>query len=269
MQSKNNNTATVVGLIVVIILTLVVMVWRIMAAIQPTTSSAPQVTTATPTGNPTLQTASATDGSSVGPGQVREMTGLDSDPTPDDIARGVGIPPNPRNAFPVIKDPTLPPAIARSGSSGPVRPAGPGVGQVTPGYGIPGGPGSFPGAGPVGPRMVTVTRNIKVEGVVTGPDGFAMITEGDLTYFKRVGDTLHGYRIMRLHENGVTARPVNGTVEDATIWPIGEVSQIPIQTRAPQVAPLTTAPLPSGPSASPLGGFQQGTPAPRVPTQTP
>lgn len=268
MQKKNNNTATVVGLIVVILLTLGVMVWRIMAAIQPTTSSASQVAARTSTGNETLQTASATDGSSAGPGQVREMTGLDSDPTPEEIARGVGIPPNPRNAFPVIKDPELPPTIARSNGSGPVRPPGPGVGQATTGY-VPGSQGSFPGAGPVGPRMVTVTRNIKVEGVVTGADGFAMITEGDLTYFKRVGETLHGYRIMRLHENGVTARPVNGSAEDAVIWPIGEVSQIPIQTRAPQGAPLMTAPLPSGPSAPPLGGFQQGVPAPRVPTQTP
>jgi hypothetical protein len=254
MQTRPSDTPKIILLVVAIVVVLIFVFWQVTTATQtPANTAAPGVapqtaaTSPRPSGAAGVQLASASDSAAVGPGQVREMRydpRLDAEPSPEDVQRGLTIPSSPGNAFKVIAEPK--PVEAPHAKTPPV-------------HSTPPPPSNNEGqTGAALPQFHFITRSFKVEGVVTGSDGFAMITEGDMTYFKHVGETLAGYRIMRLHENGVTVRPVGGG--EAEIWPIGEMTAVNIRVPGPPPASLgglRAEPLPTAPSGT-LRGFAPG-----------
>ncbi len=276
MQSKPSDTPKIVALVVAIVVVLVFVVYQIISATQsppgPTTSNIASGTTGTAstTAITPIQVATASD--TEHPGEVRYIRQdpkLDGDPSADDIKNNrLTIPPNPGNMFRIIDEPKQAPPI--------VKPTKPPVGNSA-GHGSETGTGLNPlnptPPTPTVPAFHYITRSFKLEGVVTGTDGFAMLTEGESTYFKHVGDTLAGYRVMRLHENGMTVRPVGGG--EAQIWPIGEVTQVSIKVPGPAPASMNglhAVPMQPGTTTPGLSGFPPATAvppaAPNTTTQT-
>ncbi len=183
------------------------------------------------------------------PGQVRTLTQLDAEPQPGSPL----VPGGSANAFRLMK-PT-PPSLPH------VTPAPAPHPNPTPAPNPFYRPSPSPWGGENGgntetgprPQWVTtyVAHPLKVEGVVIGKDGFAMLTEGDQTYFPRVGDSLYGWKVRRLSEYGVVVE--RGS--ERAIWPIGKVTELKIARRVLSTevpTNLPTAPVSQG--LPPMGG---------------
>ncbi len=254
MQNKPSDTPKIVALIGAIVLVLIIVVWRIMAATQSSntnqTSNVPTVPTMSPVSTASGAQITPASATTVGPGQVRLMDPqLDPEPTSDQLQRGpLPVPPGPENAFRVMKEPPPKPVQVKP-------PTGAGTGNAQNPLG-PGGNPAHPIVPPV-PKFHYEVHKIKVEGVLTGTDGFAMITEGDQTYFKHVGEPLYGFRVMRLSQDGPTVRPLEGG--EANIWHIGEETDVSIKVPGPP--PTAINGLRTMPLLAPPGGFAEGHPA--------
>lgn len=79
-----------------------------------------------------------------------------------------------------------------------------------------------PAPAPAAPAPSTapvVRRVIKLDGVVLDTNSFAMLSEGNLSYFRKVGDSLAGYRVIKMTENGITMQKPG---QPAVLWEIGQ-----------------------------------------------
>ena len=248
-QPKNNETPKIVALLVLVVLVLGVGIFNFMKLSGGGGNHPVQNNMANGSGGTAVTPVSST-ASVAGPGEVREHNPLDEEsPSPiptRNLAVAFNPPPKP-----------IPPTDIQ------VIPPGPGQRPIRP---IDGGvqPGGSPPIKPVPQLPPTHADTIKVEGVVTGPDGFAMISMGNQTVFKHVGDTLDtNYRVTRLSENGVVVRhrseEIQGSktvwVSNPEIWPIGE----PVNLMAPgagqggaSVPGVQNAPAPMPSSLPPM-----------------
>ncbi|HZP80556.1 MAG TPA: Flp pilus assembly protein CpaB, partial [Chthonomonadaceae bacterium] len=68
-------------------------------------------------------------------------------------------------------------------------------------------------------KAPVVHRVIKLDGVVLDTNSFAMLSEGNLSYFRKVGDFLAGYKVIKMTENGITMKKPG---QPAVLWEIGQ-----------------------------------------------
>lgn len=274
MEQKPNDTPKIIGLVIGIFIAFGFIAYVFLSQTKDQ-NGAPNSTTntATPGGSTANLTPAGGQVQVVAalPGQVRftnvpDASPLDRDPSDEErkaIAAGYVPGGNGRGdvfrqiAAPVVKPPT--PKIHPVGT-------GPGATQPSTARGV--DVTAYPQY-----KTITEYKDLTVEGIVTGPDGFAMITEGGQTLFRHVGDVVHGYTISRLGESGVTVKQ-NGRA--VAVWSIGVPSKVavdkvvPITESRPSAPVLQTAPLGSSDGGSTLptysldrssGGASQ-TPAP-------
>ena len=228
MQNRPNDTRTVILLIVGIVFFLGFGIWRIVTV---TNAAAPKVTTTMATTNPpaggtapNVQLASAANPAQepqVGPGQVRVLSPvLDAPPAPGQMLP----PPRPRSdafvPFPPASQEKPKPAVSASNAGTPAGSrgaAGGNGGQPLPDW-VRGQP-LF--TAPPTPVMLT---DIKLDGVITGPEGFAMLTVhepgsgntamAEQYVYKRVGEKIGNDEIASLSDTGITLkkRPITWMV---------------------------------------------------------
>lgn len=239
---KKNETPKIIGLVVLIIFALVFVAFRVMSTTKPAPPPAPAVTPTPiaigPAGNPGAMMVASIKS----PGVLRDPnTPLDDGDAP--LINGQGS--EMHQVFNVPLDPNQRKAIDayHNLSSGKQRPGNPVVSTITNSRGqqiVTGQTETL-----VQPPL-THPEAIKVEGVVTGRDGFAMISMDGNTMFKRVGDFISdGYRISRLSENGLVVRYNHEivrnnrlvNVSEPKIWPIGEPTMIAVP--GPPVGPAS------------------------------
>jgi hypothetical protein len=269
MQTKPGDTPKVIGLVIAIIAVLGFLVWRLVQTTQSaaTTAGVTPATTAAAANAP-LQTASArvpestataTGPEPAGAGQMRYFDdALDADPPQGQIP---SIPPARADAFRTFKAP--PATVVKT----PVRIA------KNPPLGNPptfGGPpawagGSVPRTSGIEirptapPASAAPPVDVKLDGVVLGPDGFAMLTITDFgargsagaqqSVYKRVGEKIAGHVITGMSDAGIEIRGY------PHLWPVGQALHFgpalpaapPVQTPAPAVAlpNLGAAPVPN------------------------
>jgi hypothetical protein len=241
MQNNPNDMPKVVGLVVLILLVLGFGVWRVVQVTRATgTLSAASPTVETP--NAAAMVASTAPPAApqtlpdIAPGQMRELTALDEDP-PDGRPEP---PPRPRDdVFRIIRASVEP-------ESSPVPDKTPPKGQM-PAPANPDGklpdltsrpaPGGTRTLRPEEPVFVApptfIMQEVTLDGVVTGPDGFAMLTihEGggdptltDQTIYRRVGEKVAGRSLLEISEAGIHIRGMS------RLWPVGQRLRIPVGT---------------------------------------
>lgn len=256
MQKKPNDTRTVFLLGAGIVFFLAFGLWRILQVMRSAnpTSQPPGSTTTVGTspranadvpgmaspGSPTLQVASAgpSGAGRISPGQTRELIdALDSPPTAgtrpfaptarDAMFRFI----RPKVEPPTPKNPTPNPGRDKTNEGSVASNTNPFTSWNPP-----------PGSG-LKPMPVTPPIDVKLDGVVTGTDGFAMLTIRDTSagtastaeqnVYKRVGEKIQNYTIIALTDSGITLRGLSNP------WLVGQTY------RFGQAAPVTSAPLPN------------------------
>ena len=236
MQQKPNETTKIAGLVLALIVVLGFVVFQIVRATQGSSTSTTNTATmntngastsgSTSSSSPNLQVASATGANpTVGAGQVRYFDDtLDADPTPGNpptMSSGNG------GAFRVFK-----PAITQQAS--PLK----SFGNPNPKLRQGGGSAIFvnpfdanklmnPQSKPQPPKPIEPTIEARLDGVVTGEDGFAEITVRvtssgkevlEQTIFRHIGEKIGDYpaAITSLLENGIV---LNGHIQT---WIVGQ-----------------------------------------------
>jgi hypothetical protein len=262
-QKAKNDTPKIVALGISVVLVLAFLVWRFMglmnpgppppaqgtvangAQAQPSQPGQPaQATQPGQPGQPGQATTQLASASNAGPGEIREANPLD--------AEGEGyIPPSSRS-FGNMKPPETRQVDSGTGGTG-------GTGGVRHGHTSTAGNWQNTNVGVIQPPTQVIPpvdvghqEIVRVEGVVMGPDGFAEITTGAQTVFRRPGQNFDGYAIMRLSDNGVMVRS-HGAL---SIWPIGENVTIIAPGPAPGAQPAPYSPAPRPANVGALPGIQ-------------
>jgi hypothetical protein len=234
-------------MIVLIVVLIIFIFWRLLG------TKSQQAAQASPPTAPAPPKTLVAAGLATGPDVTKHdpsIIGAERDITPLDTDQGQinYFPPTNPNVFAVPKVAT---AVVVA-----VRPR---KGNTQPGPGglIPQplrGPAGIPG--PIAQIMHPV--EFKVDGVVLGGGGFAMLTEGDQTYYRRVGDVYNGYRIVRISQDNIVVRkqvvtkvvhkkPVVQTVRK--LWPVGDTVRMLLPGAAPSANPMPGRPMMRAPGA--------------------
>jgi hypothetical protein len=259
MQNRPNDTQKIIGLSVALIVVVVIVILQLVRVIQGSGAAAtpkPPVTTARPAASDVQVASAAATGPQAGPGQMRYFDPqLDTDPAPGQTpAMMTGN----ANAFLPVKAPATAKATQ---AAPPVRPSAsppgsrlPSVGQTHPVFSNPwASPGQVtqPSTKPTPPSV-----EYRLDGIVTGPDGFAMLTVRDSsvhdaqsagqTIFKRVGDRIAAYRIDAISDSGITlrGRPQSWLVGQALLIGAGVIQEAPV---SPVRAPASSGNAPAAP----------------------
>jgi hypothetical protein len=240
-QKAKSQTPQVIALLVVVVLVIIGGAWNVMRATGGNNAPPAQAAATTPAATGPAGTATAAGPASpaevaAGPGEIRDKNPLD-DEGPNYIGYGTQ-----RAVFQVPTN--KPPVADRDTGIKPTRAVRPPVGAVDTGSAGP------PQIGQIAPEFLFHPVQFRVEGVVTGPDGFAEITQNNQTVFKRPGQAFLGYYITRLSMDGVVVKHQGGSAArsgagpEIAIWPIGENLTVMIPGAAPSGGPSGAAPAP-------------------------
>jgi hypothetical protein len=259
MQTRPNDTQKIIGLSVALFIVLGFVIFQLVRVMQGSGATAPPmppVTTASPASHEMQAASAAATGQQAGPGMMRYFDPqLDADPAPGQTQAMLA---GNANAFVPIKAPTVakmtatatPPLSLSSSKSGkppfvePTRPvfasSWASSGQTT--------------QSSAKPALPSV--EYRLDGIVTGPDGFAMLTVRDSsvhdaqsagqTIFKRVGDRIAGYRIAAISDGGITlrGRSQNWLVGEALLIGPGGIQAAPV---SPGRTPASSGTAPAAP----------------------